>query len=97
MSAHVADHHGRALEPGQQPQGGEVGDRDHVAVPGLPIGEAVPGERLHVHVDGEEVVTGLDPVLEDVIEEESARHPLAYGTPLHVGERHHHGVDRSPR
>ena len=54
--------------------------------PLVPVGEAVAGERLHVDVDGEEVVARLDAVLEDVVEEEAARDPLADRPSLHVGK-----------
>ena len=65
----------------------------HVAVPGVPVGEPVAGQWLHVDVDREEVVARLDPVLCDVVDEEVGGDPLADRTPLHVGERDHHRVD----
>ena len=69
------------------------GTRHDVAVAVVPVGESVARQRLHVDVDGEEVVACLDAVLEHVVEEERSRHPLAHRTALHVGERHHDGVD----
>ena len=46
------------------------GTRHHVAVAAVPVGEAVAGQGFHVDVEGQEVVAGLDPVLQDVLEEE---------------------------
>ncbi len=92
---HVAHHHGRALEPGQEPQRGEVRHRHDIAVAVVPVGEPVSRERFHVHVDGEEIVTRLDAVFEHVVEEEPPRDAFSDRTTLHVGKRHHHRVDGS--
>ena len=54
-----------------------------------------PGERLHVDVDGQEVVARLDAVVEHVVEEEPPGDTLSDRASLHVGERHHHRVDGS--
>ena len=70
-----------------------VDDGVEVAVAGLPVGELVPGERVHVDVAGQQVVAGLDAVLGDVLEEEGPRDPLADRSPLQVREGDDDGVD----
>ena len=44
---------------------------DHdIAVARVPVGEPVPGERVHVDVDRQQVVAGLDAVFGHVLGEE---------------------------
>ena len=91
----VADDQGRPLEPRDAPRRGVVGAAHEVAVAGVPVGEAVTGQGVHVDVDREEVVARLDPVVGHVRGEEVSRDPLADRAPVHVGERHHDSVDGS--
>ena len=90
----VADDEGRAGLPGDQPGGVVVGMAHEVAVAGVPVGEAVAGQRVHVDVDGQQVVARLHAVLGRVGREEVRRHPLAHRATVHVGEGQHDGVDR---
>ena len=55
----VADHQGGPVEPGQFAKRCEVGRQMDVAVSELPVGEVVAGDRLHLHIDGIEVVAGV--------------------------------------
>ena len=89
----VADHHGAAGQPGQQPGGVVVGVHHHVAVALVPVGEAVAREGRHDDVDRQQVVAGLNPVCGHVFGEELGRHPLADWATVHVGEGDHDGVD----
>ena len=57
----VREHQRRAVEPGDHPQRGHVRLDPEVAVAVLPVGHLIPGERLHVHVEREQVVAALDP------------------------------------
>ena len=66
-----------------------------VAVALLPVGHLVAGHRLHLHVEGEQVVAALDPVLDDLVEEVLDLDPLAEQPPLHVGEGGDDRVDRA--
>ena len=65
----VGHHHRRPRQPRHQPQRLEVGDHLEVAVAGVPGGHRVAADRLHLDVDGEQVVAALGPVLQHVAEE----------------------------
>ena len=86
------DHRGGG-QVGEQPDGALVEDELHVAVPALPRRDRVAADGVHVHVDGEQIVAALGPVLDHVVDEVATVQALALQPPLHVGERHHHGVD----
>ena len=87
-------HHQRAAgNPRQQPQCAEVGGHHHVAVTGLPAGDGVAVDGVHVDVDGQQVVAAFGAVLGDVVDEQPRRDPLAGEPALHVGEGHDHRVD----
>ncbi len=88
----VGDHQRRALEPGNPPQGREVRLQREIAVARIPGGDPVPRDRLHVHVDREQVVADMH-LVDAFIEEEAAGHPLAEEAALHVGKADQHGVD----
>ena len=98
---HVGEHQRRALEPRRDAQGREVGSAPEVAVAGLPVGEPVALDHVHVDVDGQEVVARFDALTaggravrpEDVVEEEPTGHPLAHQPALEVGEGDDDGVD----
>ncbi len=91
----VAEDERRAVEPREPAQRRHVGACTQVAVAGVPVGEGVPGHRIHLHVEGEQVGAALDPMGRDVVlDEVRAVDALADQTPLHVGEGHDHGVDR---
>jgi hypothetical protein len=80
-------------QPGQEPPGGEIGHELHVAVAPLPRGEPEARQRLHLHVHREEVDAGVDAVVQHVVEEVPADHPLAHQTTQPVREDGEHGVD----
>ena len=83
--------------PRDRPERVEVRRHLEVAVAALPRGHLVPRDRLHVDVDGEEVVAPLRPVLEHRVEEVRGGQALALEPPLHVRDREQHGVDRAVR
>ncbi len=89
----IGHHQGGAGQPGQQSQGAEIGRHDHIAVAGLPAGDGVPVDGVHVHVDGKQVVATFGAVGGDVLDEQPGRHPFAGEAALHVGERDDDGVD----
>ena len=91
----VAEHQRRAVEPGDPAQRRHVGDDPEVAVAVLPVGHLVAGDRLHLHVEREQVVAALDPVLDHLVEEVLDLDPLAEQPALHVGEGGDDGVDRA--
>lgn len=86
------DHHG-ALDPRDGPQGREVRDHRHVAVAGLPAGDGVAVDGVHVDVDRQQVVAALGAVLDDGLEEVARGDPLAHEASLHVRHGQHDGVD----
>lgn len=93
----VGDEHGRACVPGHAAQGAEVGVHGEVAVAPVPGGHGVSVDRVHLGVDGEEVVAALGAVVQDLVEEEACGEPLALEAPLHVGERQDDSVDLTTR
>ena len=90
----VGHAHRRAGRPAHRPQRAEVGLHLEVAVAGLPRGHRVAVDRVHLDVDGEQVVAGLGAVLDHVLHEVRADQPLALQAALHVGEDEEDGVDR---
>ena len=65
-----------------------------VAVAALPARHRIPGLGVHLHVEGEQVVTSLEAVVDRLVEEEPGLLALAEQPPLHVGEGADDGVDR---
>ena len=68
-----------------------------VAVAALPVREPVARDRLHLHVDGQQVVAGVAAVRERVLEEEVRVEALAHEAPVVVGEDDEDGVDLAVR
>ena len=89
----VAQHQRRAVEPVGGAQGGEVGNQVHVAVAELPVGEVVAGDRLHLHVGGEQVVAPVRAVGRHLVEEHAGVVALAHEPAVVVGEPDDDGVD----
>ena len=81
----VAQHQGGAGEPGDLAQGAEVRADGEVAIALVPGGGLEARDRLHLHVDGEEIVAGV-PFLAHGVHEVAAGHALADQPALHVGE-----------
>ena len=73
------------------------GHDPEVAVAVLPVGHLVAGERLHVHVERQQVVAALDAVADHLVEEVLDLDPLPEQPSLHVGEGGDDGVDRARR
>src|SRR5581483_5985722 len=71
----------------------QVGDEVHVAVTLLPARELVPGDRLHLHVDGQQVVARVRAFACDDVEEEAGVEALAGEPAVRVGEAGDDGVD----
>ena len=64
----------------------------HVAVAGGPVRELEAGQGLVVDVHGQQVVAGVQPLV-DVVEEVRPGQPLPHQPPLQVGDRDDDGVD----
>jgi hypothetical protein len=94
MIDHVAEHQGGAVQPRDPAQGREVRPDREVAVAELPRRRRIAWDRLHLHVDGEQIVAGMH-LVRRLLDEEAPAHALADQPALHVGEAHQHGVDRS--
>jgi hypothetical protein len=90
--ADVAQHQGRALQPGRAAQGRHIGLDGEVAVALVPGRRLEARHRLHLHVHGQEIVAGVG-LFDHGVQEEVAGHPLAHEAALHIGKTHHHGVD----
>ncbi len=93
LAHRVAEHQGRALEPGGVPQGAHVGHGVQVAVARLPAREGVAGRGVHLHVAGQQVVAGVHAVGGDLVQEEAAVDALADQAPVEIRERRDHRVD----
>ena len=89
----VAQDQRRAVQPGRPPQRLHLRRQVDVAVPLLPAGEGVPGDRLHLHIDGQQVVAGVGAAIGDLVEEELGVEALAEQAAVEVRERDHHGLD----
>ena len=95
MVGDVAEHQRGAVEPRDPAQRRQVGHDPEVAVALLPVGHRVARDRIHLHVEREQVVAALDAVVDDLVEEVLDLDPLAEQPALHVGERGDDGVDRA--
>jgi len=89
----VARDEGRLLQPARHAQGRHVGHHVEVAVAELPVGEGVTRHRLHLHVDGEEVIAGMAARLGDLLHEHLGVEALAHQPAVVVGEARDHGFD----
>jgi hypothetical protein len=96
MVGHVAQHQGRPGQPRDAPQRPEVRLDDEIAIALRPGRRLEARHRLHLHVDGQEIVAGV-PFLVHRLEEVASGHPLADQPALHIGERGHHRVDLAAR
>ena len=94
IGVNVAENDCRSLQPGRQSQRGQVRNEVEVSVSELPIGEPVAIDRVHLHVDGQQVVAAMRTRRHGVLEEERGVEPLAVEPPVVVGERDDHRVDR---
>ena len=77
----VGDDEHRPLEPRHPPQRRQVGAEHEVAVPGLPGGHGEALHRVHLHVDGEQVVAPLGPVAGHLVDEEGRVQSLPRSRP----------------
>lgn len=68
-----------------------------VAVTEFPVRIGVAGDRLHLHVGGEEIVAAVGAVFGNLFEEEAGVDALPKELALVVGEAHDDGVDRVGR
>jgi hypothetical protein len=88
----IAQHQRGAFLPGDAAQRRHVGDHRMIAIAGFPARRLVAGHRLHLHVDGQEVVAAVCFVL-GAVEEVLDVEPLADQAALHVGVRGDHRID----
>ena len=93
MVDHVAEHQRGAVQPGDPAQGREVRPDGEVAVAEIPGRRRVARDRLHLHVDREQIVAGVH-LVRHLLDEEVPGHALADQPALHVGEAGQDGVDR---
>src|SRR5262249_25820603 len=96
LALHVTEHEGSAGQPWNAPHRSEVGNELHVTVATLPRRELEAGQRLHLHVYGEEIDAGMDAITRHVLEEVAGHDALAHETAIAVGENREHGVDLAP-
>ena len=92
MVEHVAKDEGRAFLPGNAAERFHVGLQGEVAIAALPGGRLVARHRLHIDVEGEQIVTGVR-LLVRAAAEEGRVEALAREPPLQIGEAGDDGVD----
>src|SRR5687768_2019028 len=56
----VAEYERRPFQPGNPAQRAEIGNEPEVAVAPLPARDLVPRDRIHLHLEREQVVAALD-------------------------------------
>src|SRR5215471_10304176 len=93
LGVNVAEHQGGPGQPRDHPPRRQVRDELHVAVAAFPRRELEPGQRLHLHVDGEEVDAGVEPLRQHVVEEIAADHALAHEPAEMIRTDRQHGID----
>ncbi len=86
LRLHIAQHDGRAVEPTRPAERGQVGSEMKVAVAFLPVREVVARNRLHLHVDGQQIVAGVGPRLDDLRDEVFGLEAFAHQAAVNVGE-----------
>ena len=89
----IAHHECGTVGPPAGADAGRVGDHVEVAVAALPAGVGIPLDRIHLHVDGEQIVAGVAAICERAVQEELGVVPFAHQAPVVIGERQHDGVD----
>ena len=89
----VAQDQRRAVQPSRPPQRLQLRRQVDVAVALLPAGEGVPGDRLHLHIDRQQVVAGVGAAIGDLVEEEPGVEALAEQATVEVREGDQHGLD----
>ena len=95
MPLHVAEDERGRLEPGDTAERVEVRLELEIAVALLPARDLVARDRLHLHVEREQVVAALDLVPgADLLDEVLAVEPFSHQATLHVGEGDDDRVDR---
>ena len=89
----ITDNQSRSLQPVDNTQGIEVRHEVEITVAFLPVGEFIPSNRLHLHVDGQQISAGMGPAVDRVVQKEIGVHPFAEKTPVEVGKYDLNGVD----
>ena len=95
MPGDVAENERGSVEPRDAAERREVRDDAEVAVALLPVRHPVARDRVHLHVEREQVVAALHTLVGRLLEEVLALDALPHEPPLHVGEGGDDGVDRA--
>ena len=96
MPEDVAEDERGRLEPRNPAQRREIRLHREVAVATLPARDLVARDRVHLHVEREQVVAALDRMLvRHLVAEELRVKALSHEPALHVGERDDDRVDRA--
>ncbi len=64
-----AQHQGGAVQPAGDAHRLQIGHHVKIAVAPLPVRVAIAGDRIHLHIHGQQVIAGVRPVPRHVIEE----------------------------
>ena len=88
------DQRGSSL-PWHKTQRGKIGPPFEIAESLFPIRQLESIQRVHLDVDGEQVVAAVRAVFRDVLQKEIARETLADESSEHIGKGDDDGVDRA--
>ena len=89
----VRDNKGGAIVPWEVAQGVEIRVQTHIGVSGIPRGDVIALNGIHIHIYRQEVITSLGAILDGVRNEEGRVDALALQSPLHICRTDHDGVD----
>ena len=84
LRPHVAQDDRRAFEPTGAAERPEVGDQVKVTIALLPVGEVVPRNRLHLHVDRQQVIAGVGSAFRDLRDKMVDVEPLSQEAAVNV-------------
>ena len=86
---------GGAGLPGQDTEGGEIGPEFEIAETRFPIGDLEAFQRVHLEVDGEQIIAAVRAVLGNRIQEQLGAKAFAHEAAKRVGDGDDYGVNLS--
>ena len=93
LIVHIAEDDRRLLQPARLPQRFQIGREMEIAVATLPIGEAITGDGLHLHVGGQEIIAGVRALSRGLGDKVLGVQSLAQQPAIMIAEGEDHRVD----
>ena len=91
----VGDNHRRAFMPREVAQSLEIWRKTHIRVTGIPGGDVISLDGIHIDINSEEIVATLGAILDGVGDEEGCMNSLSLKSALHICRTDNYGVDLS--